>query len=434
MDEKTEPSTGPASGYTRREFVKGSAVLLGGALAGPWPLLHAFASDNEPISLFLDKVLLSWRKNADTPNALFHPYFDRQWQRYKDGPRTLVTQTRITYNFMRAFERTGDQAYAQLALRGLDALTTYFWAGDNKGWHWSCHPDGRLLDDTSDAYGQAFVILVFSTAAAVFKNDHYRDMALLTWQYMQQRFRDKQGGLVWKVNRDGRVLDTFKSQNPMMHVFEALLALAPLDTTGTVRKDATGIWHFIRARMPSPGCLPEWYDTSWQPVRTGDKAIIEVGHAFEWAFLLSEAQALNLESNLMEPAREFLAYGMQHGYDSKAGGIFSRVDLEGNLLKDTRKGWWEQCEAIRTMQRYVTRHNSKEIIEPLKRSIDFVRQHYMDAVYGGWYENPPGLGGTESLIKGSMYKLDYHVVNMCREILAADSLSNTRAKIAADTK
>ncbi len=79
---------------------------------------------------------------------------------------------------------------------------------------------------------------------------------------------------------------------------------------------------------------------------------------------------------------------------------------------------WEQCEAIRAMQRYVTRHGADELAEPLHHSIAFVRRHYVDEVYGGWYEHPPGIGSEPSLAKGNAYKLDYHVVNLCRELLA----------------
>jgi hypothetical protein len=43
----------------------------------------------------------------------------------------------------------------------------------------------------------------------------------------------------------------------------------------------------------------------------------------------------------------------------------------------------------------------------------------VDTTYGGWYERPPELGGEPSLAKGHAYKLDYHVVNLCRELLGA---------------
>ena len=366
---------------------------------------------------FLDRVLALWRQHSDTPTGLFNPYLDRQWRHHVDGPRTLVTQCRLIYNFSRAVERNGDEAYAEIARRGIDALIRYFLVGDDLGWVWGCRADGNVEDDTYDAYGHAFVILALSTAASVFREERYRELALQTWNFMQRRFRDDDGGLIWHISQDGRILDDVRSQNPLMHTFEALLALAPLDESGATRQGAAHIWSFLEARMPAAGCLPEWYDADWRPLGTGERAVIEIGHAFEWAFLLSEAQPLFPEEDLLKPGRQLLAFGVRHGYDPAEGGIYSQVDFEGQL-PDRRKGWWEQCEAVRAMQRYVARHEATEIIEPLRHSIEFARRHFVDEEYGGWYLSPPGTGGVPSLVKGNVYKLDYHVVNMCRELLA----------------
>ncbi len=375
------------------------------------------ASEHAWVDDYLDRVLALWRQHADTPNGLFNPYLDRQWRHHVDGPRTLVTQCRLIYNFARASERSGDPSYAELAHRGIDALIRNFRDADAQGWIWSCGADGRVESDTHDAYGHAFVILALATAAAAFQDQRYRDLALHTWEFMQRRFRDQHGGLIWHIGRDGQVLDDGRSQNPLMHTFEALLALAPLDESGAARGDAAQIWDFLKARMPAAGCLPEWYDAGWEPLETGERAVIEIGHAFEWAFLLSEAQALFPQEDLLEQGRQLLAYGVHHGYDPVEGGIFSQVDVAGHP-RGARKGWWEQCEAIRAMQRYVARHDAAEIVAPLRHSISFARQHFVDDEYGGWYLSPPGAGGEPSLVKGTVYKLDYHVVNMCRELLA----------------
>jgi mannose/cellobiose epimerase-like protein (N-acyl-D-glucosamine 2-epimerase family) len=366
---------------------------------------------------YLDRVLALWRQHADTPSGLFNPYLDRQWRHHVDGPRTLVTQCRLIYNFARAFERNGEPAYADLARRGIDALIRDFRdADDAGGWAWACRANGNISDDTHDAYGHAFVILALATAAAAFQDTRYRDLALQTWAFMQRRFRDEHGGLIWHIGRDGQILDEDRSQNPLMHTFEALLALAPLDKSGAVRRDATVVWEFLRERLLGPGNLAEWYDPEWRPVVAGERAVVEVGHLFEWAFLLSEAQELFPEVDLLKPGRQFLAYGIQHGYDPVEGGIYSQVDYLGRVI-GPRKGWWEQCEAIRAMQRYVARHDAVEVAEPLRHSLAFARQHFIDDEFGGWYLSPPGAGGEPSLIKGNVYKLDYHVVNMCRELL-----------------
>jgi mannose/cellobiose epimerase-like protein (N-acyl-D-glucosamine 2-epimerase family) len=296
-------------------------------------------------------------------------------------------------------------------------LIRAFRAPDGEGWVWSCRGDGSVLDDTYDAYGHAFVLLALSTAAATFSDARYRELAFDTRAFMQHRFSDRHGGLIWHIDRDGRVKDDVRSQNPMMHTFEALLALEPLDESRAVRAAARQIWRFLEARMPGAGALPEWFDPEWRPLSSGKRALVEVGHVFEWAFLLSEARELFPDEDLLERGRQLLAFGMRHGYDAEQGGIYARVGYDGEVLA-RRKGWWEQCEAIRAMHRYVTRHGAVELAEPLQQSLDFVRRHFVDEAYGGWYSNPPGMGDEPSLVKGHVYKLDYHVVNMCRELLA----------------
>ena len=97
---------------------------------------------------FLDRVLGLWRQHADTPSGLFDPYLDRQWRHHEDGPRTLVSQCRLIYVFSRAYERSGDQAYADLAQRGIEALIRYFRDADDEGWVWACQGDGSVQDDT----------------------------------------------------------------------------------------------------------------------------------------------------------------------------------------------------------------------------------------------------------------------------------------------
>lgn len=365
---------------------------------------------------YLDRLMALWQQHADAPNGIFDPFLDREWRHHRDGPRTLVSQCRLIYTFSRAHQWSGNPAYGDLARRGIAALQEHFGTPEPGGWVWACDGDGRVQDDTFNAYGHAFVILAYASAATVFREDAYRDQALLTWQFMQQRLQDEHGGLIWHVSPDGQALDDDRSQNPLMHSFEALLALAPLDDSGVARDGAMEIWRFLQARMLAPGCLLEWFDPKWQPLATGDKAVVEIGHAYEWAYLLSDAHAIFPEDDLLTFGRQFLDYGIRYGYDSARGGVFSQADDDGKVLGQ-RKGWWEQCEAIRAMQRYVVRHGAAEIAEPLRQSIDFVRLNFVDDEFGGWYFNPPAAGGEPSLDKGNEWKLDYHVVNMCRELV-----------------
>ena len=46
------------------------------------------------------------------------------------------------------------------------------------------------------------------------------------------------------------------------------------------------------------------------------------------------------------------------------------------------------------MQRYVARHEATEIVEPLRHSIEFAEQHFVDEEYGGWYLSHPARAGS----------------------------------------
>lgn len=368
------------------------------------------------IEQVLRDVFTHWRESADTPSGLFTPYLDRQWRVRRDEPRTLVSQCRLIYNFVRAYERTGDDAYAELARRGIDALVRFFGTPERSGWFWAVDADGEVTDERYDAYGHAFVLLALSIAATVLNDGRSAELANQTWAFAKERFRHEHGGLIWKIGHDGAILEAVRSQNPMMHAFEALLAFAPIDSSGSAKQDALDTWAFLEARMPRFGALPEWFDPAWEPLMDGEQSFVEVGHVFEWAFLLSEASALFADAKLLEKGRSLLEFGMRYGYDHQAGGIVARIDFDGNVI-EPRKGWWEQCEAIRAVARYVNRHGEARLGDSLNLSLAFVYDHFVDRQYGGWYAAPPGLGAETSLDKGNAFKLDYHVVNMCIELL-----------------
>ena len=369
---------------------------------------------------FLDGLLRRWLAVAEAPNGLFYPHLDREWRRREGGHCTLVSQSRLIYNFCRAYQLNGDAAYAEAATRGLSSLEKHFRHADG-GWIWSCEPDGRARDEFFDSYGHAFVILAFATAASVLKRDAYRERALETWSWAKGHFRDRFGGLVRRLDGAEQPAAALRSQNPMMHTFEALLALAAQAEDAGVRRDALDIWTFLGQRLREEG-LPEWYDSEWRVLETGERAGFDIGHQFEWAFLLSEADALGLGDGLLTPARGLLRFGLAKGHDAREGGIVSPVGLDGRP-RNARKGFWEQCEAIRALARFAGRHGCLECPGPLAQCVGFARARFEDPEFGGWYIAPPGTGAQVNLDKGSAWKLDYHVTNMCLELLRYESPS-----------
>jgi mannose-6-phosphate isomerase len=356
---------------------------------------------------FLSRLVERWLAGARQDSGLFYPHLDRQWNRIPGRECTLVSQSRLVYNFSRAYEIGLGDEYAAAARDGLAALRSYFGL-TNGQYRWSCSHNGEPRDDKRDSYGHAFVILAFATAARVFEDDSCRDDARAVWRFVDSQMRDDVGGI---VRTYGERTDT-RSQNPMMHLFEALLVLGSLRECGDVIADALGILSFLEARMRS-GCIPEWYDASWRPLEAGPRAGFDVGHQFEWAFLHSEAHALTSDDALVTDALRLLEFGCRVGFNDE-GAVVSPVDPAGVAGK-ARIGWWEQCEALRALWRHITRHGRADLETSLDRCMQYFRTHIVDDDYGGCFSSPDHTGG-----KGSAWKCGYHTVNLCLELLACE--------------
>lgn len=365
----------------------------------------------------LEEILPAWRA-AITSEGLFACHFDYDWTPRPKGFGTLVSQTRLLYNFAQGYALTRESVYLEAVESGSRFLMDHFWDARFGGWVRACDPSGAIVDDVKDCYGHAFVLFGLAHACAATGSPRCKEALQETWTVMTGRFRDAQGGYRYFMSRDFQEVDPQRSQNPLMHLFEALLAAGDLPGMEELHGEAVTLAHFIleRLRRPEDLILPEVYDSDWNPLPVDQDGRIDIGHAFEWAFLMSEAHARGLSETYAEEAARFLEYGMRLGYDREEGGIFSPVAPDGSLLH-RRKGWWEQCETIRALLRFTDRHARPDLEGPLLQTVSYVRDQFLDAEHGGWHSTrEPGVSPVGQT-KGHEFKLDYHVVGMCMEAI-----------------
>jgi mannose/cellobiose epimerase-like protein (N-acyl-D-glucosamine 2-epimerase family) len=376
----------------------------------------------------LDDILPKWLPSI-TEQGLFLSHFDRTWKPLGRNYGTLVSQCRLLYNFSQGYALTGDKTYYQAVEGGAQFLLDHFRDQEHGGWYWSCGLDGEVLDPRKDSYGHAFVIFGLAHAAQCTGNAQLKDALLHTWEIFDRRFRDEHGGFTWRMNREFVITEQIKSQNPVMHLFEALLAASDVKGAEHLLEAARGVGDFVLSRLvrSADRRLPEVYSLDWQelPERAGesgersyvvDSGRLDIGHAFEWAFLMSWAVDQGLPATYRSYGNSFLLYGLALGFDWEAGGIYSPASPTGQIVGQY-KGWWEQCEAIRALARYAIRDGRSDLLEPLEKTIQFVKASLIDPEYGGWFA---GVEGGKSLVqseKGNEWKLDYHVVGMCMEAI-----------------
>jgi mannose/cellobiose epimerase-like protein (N-acyl-D-glucosamine 2-epimerase family) len=208
-----------------------------------------------------------------------------------------------------------------------------------------------------------------------------------------------------------------------MHLFEALLALAceaGCDEAASMAR-ATAEWVVGRLVRRADGALPELYTPEWTELSEAEGGRLDVGHQFEWAYLLSRAVERGLwkapeAERMLATGERLLGVGMAAGYDEGGGGVWSPAAPDGRVMSRA-KGWWEQCEAARAMHHYARLRGRSDLAEPFQRTMAFCRAHLVDPQHGGWYMRVEPDGSVRNRDKGNEWKLDYHVVGLCAEAL-----------------
>lgn len=372
----------------------------------------------------LEDILPHWLEAAPTESGLFLPQLDREWQRGPERYGTIVSQSRLLYNFSVGYKETGDERYAEAVERGAAFLLDRFRDPKHEGWFFACAEDGSVVDDAKDSYGHAFLVFGFAHAAECLEDDTYTRAALDAWEVLTGALSDGYGGLIPRTTRDfsarADARRAVNSQNPMMHFFEALLTFGDSFGLEQMHYFAQDVHDFLFARAGhvAQHGLPELYAQNWSPLPTAEGGRVDIGHQFEWAFLLSAAVERDLPQAFFSEALGLLDYGLKVGCDAGEGGIFADASLEGEVIRPD-KGWWQQCEAARAMMHFAVLRGCDDLWDPLERTLDFIRRELVDPEYGGWYAGP----GRE---KGSPWKVDYHVVGMCQEAMRLSKIAGGR--------
>lgn len=369
----------------------------------------------------LEEILPRWLHAAPHANGFLQPHLDRQWRRVSPTFATLVSQCRLIHNFAVGWELSGDVAYREVVERGTDFLVRSFRDERHGGWYWAVEPDGTPRERRKDTYGHAFTIFGLAHAYAALGDSALRELALETVAFLDERLRDAEGGYVQGASEDLRecLPPDVRSQNPLMHLYEALLALERVGGGVTARAAAERLRGFVLGRLTeADGALPELYDARWRPLAREQGGWINVGHQFEWAFLLGEAERLGHGASLLAPARRLLEVGLALGFDPADGGVCTRAMPDRSVRPEDAKhrGWWEQCEATRALLHFGLGRGEERWLEPLEANVAFFRAELLDPLYGGWY----GEARPADQSKGNEWKIDYHAVGMCREAIALD--------------
>lgn len=333
--------------------------------------------------------LARWLAAAPMESGAFRTAFDRNWVPKAQQPGDLTGHSRLVYSMAIGYELTRDKRYLDAAVRGGDFLLKHFQDPVHGGFFHSVSPDGKPLAEHKNTYGHAFALFALSHLYRVTKEERYRTAALAAWQTIDRSLRDPQGGLRSNAPRDFALgTQGNNSQNPVMHMFEALLALVDATQDPAARAGAASIGHFVvyklmQGQADGSAFIPEFYDSQWKPLAKDKGGYIDLGHQFEWSHLLLGAESRGLSAIYPQTAERLLTYALKVGYDEIDGGAYTRAHTDGSV--DRSKNWWQQAECLHALQAAAATSDKKDLWRRYDQTLALVRDQFIDPERGGWY-------------------------------------------------
>jgi len=200
--------------------------------------------------------------------------------------------------------------------------------------------NGAVLDDTASLYDQAFILLATATAveAGVDVERSRRTAAAL--QAVLSALALPQGG--WRESAG----PAFQA-NAHMHLLEAALAWEALEPDGPWAGMADTVVGLARAHFidDQGGFLREFFGPDWRPAEGDSGRLVEPGHQFEWAWLLTRWGRLRSDRWAFEAARRLFAVG-ELGLDPARGVAIDELD-ETLQPRSPRARLWPQTEWLK---------------------------------------------------------------------------------------
>lgn len=368
----------------------------------------------------VDQLLAPWLEAAPTPSGFMRTAFERDWTAASAQPGDLTLQARLVYALLAGWETTQDRRFLAAASRGADFLLTRFYDPAHGGFFARVSADGKIVSEAKTLYGNAFALFALSHMFRVTQDARYRDAALRTWTEIDAWWRNPLGGFRSDLPRDfsqaGFRPDAAQSQNPIMHLFEALLALHDATQDPVALEGAKGIADFVVYRLVTglpdgSAHIPEWYDAGWKALPTREQGgFTDIGHQFEWIHMLLAAERRGLIGVYAQTSERLLKYAVAKGVDDVEGGAFSRVYPDGSVDRD--KTWWQQCEAMRAFLAVHANGGQPDMWRRYEQTATLVREQFIDARNGGWHLKACKQGGCQGA------QVDpYHMTAMHRAAL-----------------
>lgn len=253
-------------------------------------------------------------------------------------PGRSLVQSRQIHTYATAARHGWAGPWRRAVWSGLDALTGRFLRADGTSRALVAR-DGQVLDETARLYDHAFVLLALASArAAGADRPDLADRAVRLRDWLLEQALP-QGGFLEAGSHPYQA-------NAQMHLLEAAMAWEDQGDDGWAAL-SDRIVDLAERRFIDPvtGRLREFYSADWTPASGEDGRIVEPGHQFEWAWLLTRHGLKRGRPDLLARARVLYARGREGV--SERGGVAQDALNDDGTLRSGRARLWPQTEWLK---------------------------------------------------------------------------------------
>lgn len=296
-----------------------------------------------------DALPIWWQAGADRVNGGFVETIGLDGVA-TDATRRGRVQPRQVYCYALAGKLGWSGPWQQALTHGLTYFTEKYWL-DSGYFANAVGPTGDMVDDSFDLYNQAFALFGFSQAAqavpSLALDMETRSLALL--DMLRARFNHPEAGF----HNDLPQSLPLKS-NPHMHLFEAALGWEEYKGRGvgpwSALADEIAELAMTRFIDPRTGALREFFDADWTPHPGEPGRIVEPGHQFEWAWLLTRWGQSRGNAEAVVKAERLFEIGLKHGICPHRR-VAVMALLDDFTIHDQTARLWPQTEWLKSSLR-----------------------------------------------------------------------------------
>ena len=366
---------------------------------------------NNAQHLLEDVILKFWQtRMVDTKRGGFYGRIDGHNTLHPDAPKGAVLNARILWSFAAAARVLHHTSYRILAARAYDYLMQRFIDREQGGVYWSLNADGTPLDTHKQIYAQAFALYGLAEYNRLTGNQEALQAAIDLFYLIEKHGRDRVfGGYTEATTRDWQPLDDMR--------------LSEKDEN-TVKSQNTNL-HVLEAYTNLYRVWPteKLHEALHALIDTFEQRIIlPSGHLglffdMEWNPTNNHFSAgHDIECSwLLKEAADVLSRNCDPTVYRLAKAACEQLHSDGSLGE---LDWWTQAETVVGFVNQWQMTNDQLQMTHALRAFDYIQTRLVDREHGEWYWGilPDGTPNTSN-DKAGFWECPYHNSRMCLELI-----------------